>query len=132
MRTKKILLAMLIALVTVSLAHAGTPVLKGSISPVKANVKNTGYSTMAAVKMTAYDDAGGKVGQLCKEVYLRGYGRITAVDYSWQAPNYATGLYWQAKVEKNGTCPNADVPTYDYEEHDSDSDDSDGAYEQHD
>ncbi|SHJ31113.1 hypothetical protein SAMN02745165_02073 [Malonomonas rubra DSM 5091] len=129
---KMIVLAMLLAFVTVTLAQAGTQVAKGQIAPVKVTVKNAGYSTMAAVKMTAYDNAGSKAGQLCKEVYLRGYGNTTAVEYSWQAPNYATGLFWQAKVEKNGECPNVEVPTVDpVPSHDSDSDSDDGAYDYH-
>lgn len=128
---KMLILAVLIAFVTVTLAQAGTVVAKGQFAPVKVSVKNPGYSTMAAVKMTAYDDAGAKAGQLCKEVYLRGYGNTTSVEYSWQAPSYATGLFWQAKVETRGTCPNADVPTYDYTDYHSDSDSDDDAYETH-
>ena len=129
---KMLILAMLIAFVTVTLAQAGTVVAKGQFAPVKISVKNPGYSMMAAVKMTAYDDAGVKASQLCKEVYLRGYGNTTAVEYSWQAPGYATGLFWQAKVEKDGVCPNADVPTYDYHDYsDSDSDSDDDDYEYH-
>lgn len=121
---KKIMLALLIAAVSVTVAHAGTQVLKNEQTTVTASVKNISYGTMAAVKMTGYDDAGGKVGQLCKEVYLRGYGRTTDVDFNWQAPGYATGIYWQAKVEKRGECPNSD-PVYDDHEHDDDEHDDD-------
>lgn len=132
--TKLILLAMIIAFVSVTMAHAGTQVLKNQNAAVKVSVKNvTNNSVRAAVKMTGFDDAGVKVGQLCKEAWL-GEGRTTAVEYAWTAPGYATGIYWQAKVDVNGECPYAEVPTYDYHDHDYDSDsdsDSDGAEEHH-
>ena len=133
MKTAKlILLAMLVAFVSVTLAHAGTQVQVNQAATVKATIKNVNSSTMAAVKVTGYDDAGVKVGQLCKEVYLRGYGNSTDVSYTWNAPAYATGIFWQAKVENNGTCPNVDLPTYDtHDYHDSDSDSDDGAYDSH-
>lgn len=134
MRTAKlILLAMLFAIVSVTLAHAGTQVKINQAATVKASIKNvTNDSVRAAVKMTGYDDAGVKVGQLCKEAWL-GEGRTTAVEYVWNAPAYATGVYWQAKVDVNGDCPNADLPTYDtHNYHDSDdSDDSDSADSDH-
>jgi trans-2-enoyl-CoA reductase len=127
MRTAKlILLAMLFAIVSVTLAHAGTQVKVNQAATVKATIKNvTNDSVRAAVKMTGYDDAGVKVGQLCKEAWL-GEGRTTAIEYAWNAPAYATGVYWQAKVEVNGDCPNAEVPTTEVPsyrfESDSDSD----------
>jgi len=125
--TRLILLAMLIAFVSVTLAHAGVQVKPNQSALVKASVKNmTNDSVRAAVKMTGYDDAGVKVGQLCKEAWLA-EGRTTALEYSWVAPAYATGIYWQAKVEVKGDCPNVDVSTYDYHDyHDSDSDSDSG------
>lgn len=134
MRTAKmILLAMLIAFVSVTLAHAGAQVQVNQAAAVKVSVKNNSNdSVRAAVKMTGYDDAGVKVGQLCKEAWL-GEGRTTAVEYSWNAPAYATGIYWQAKIDVNGDCPNAEVPTYDYHDYhsDSDSDSDDSADSDH-
>ena len=122
--TKLILLAMLFAFVSVTMAHAGTQVKINKAATVKASVQNNSNdSVRAAIKMTGFDDAGVKVGQLCKEAWL-GEGRTTAVEYSWNAPAYATGVYWQAKVEVNGDCPNTEIPTYDFHDyHDSDSDD---------
>jgi len=122
--TKLIIMAMLFAFVSVTLAHAGMQVQINQAATVKASVQNNSNdSVRAAVKMTGFDDAGVKVGQLCKEAWL-GEGRTTAVEYSWNAPAYATGVYWQAKVEVNGDCPNAEIPTYDYHDYyDGDSDD---------
>ncbi len=131
---KPILMAILIAFVTVTLAHAGTQVQVNQATYVKAAVKNlTTRSVPAAVKMTAYDDANVKIGQVCKQVYL-GAGKTTDVYYSWNAPNYATGVYWQAKVEKFGICPSTEVITYyhddddhyDYDDHDDEHDDDAG------
>ncbi|MCP3176848.1 MAG: hypothetical protein AB7F21_09240 [Desulfuromonadales bacterium] len=123
MKTAKlILLAMLIAFVSIPLAHAGTQVKLNQAATVKASVKNTtSQSVRAAVKMTGFDNAGVKIGQLCKEAWLS-EGRTTAVEYTWNAPGYATGVYWQAKVEVNGDCPNSEVPTYDFVDHHHDSD----------
>lgn len=126
MRTAKlILMAVLVAFVTVTLAHAGTQVQINQSAAVKASIKNTTTrSVSAAVKMTGYDDAGTKVGQLCKQVWL-GAGKTTAVDYTWRAPSYATGVYWTAKVEKNSTCPAVAVETYHDDYHNSDDYDDD-------
>lgn len=131
--TKLIIMAMLFAFVSVTLAHAGMQVQINQAATVKASVQNnTNDSVRAAVKMTGYDDAGVKVAQLCKEAWL-GEGRTTAVEYSWNAPAYATGVYWQAKVEANGDCPNAEIPSYDFHDyHDYDSDsDSDADSDHH-
>ena len=130
--TKLIILAMLIAFVSVTLAHAGAQVKINQAATVKASVQNNSNdSVRAAVKMTGYDDAGVKVGQLCKEAWL-GEGRTTALEYSWNAPAYATGVYWQAKVEVNGDCPNAEIPSYDFNDyHHYDSDSDDGADSDH-
>ena len=126
--TKLIIMAMLFAFVSATLAHAGMQVQTNQTTIVKASVQNnTNDSTIAAVKLTGFDDAGVKVGQLCKEVWLK-EGNSTAVEYSWNAPAYATGVYWQAKVEAKGDCPNAEIPSYDfhdYHDYDSDSDDGD-------
>lgn len=134
-KAKVILMAMLIAFVTVTLAHAGTQVQVNQAATVKASVKNlTTRSVPAAVKMTAYDDANMKIGQVCKQAYL-GAGRTTDVYYTWNAPSYATGVYWQAKVEKYGVCPSTTVTTYyhdddehDDDDHDDEHDDDDGDY----
>lgn len=125
--TKLIILAMIIAFVSVTMAHAGLQVQKNQSATVRAEVKNNSNdSVLAAVKMTGFDDAGVKVGQLCKQVWL-GEGKTTAVEYAWTAPGYATGLYWQAKVEVKGECPNVDVGTIDFQDYFDDSDsDSDG------
>lgn len=122
--TKLILLAMLFAFVSVTLANAGTQVKINQAATVKASVQNNSNdSVRAAVKMTGFDDAGVKVGQLCKEAWL-GEGRTTDIEYSWNAPAYATGVYWQAKVDVNGDCPNVEIPDYDFHDYyDSDSDD---------
>ena len=130
--TKLILMAMLFAFVSVTLAHAGAQVQTNQAATVKASVQNNSNdSVRAAVKMTGYDDAGVKVAQLCKEAWL-GEGCNTAVEYAWNAPAYATGVYWQAKVEVNGDCPNTEIQTVDYHDyHDSDSDSDDGADSDH-
>lgn len=131
MRTAKLILtAMLVALVTVTLAHAGTQVQINQSAAIKASIKNTTTrSVIAAVKMTGYDDAGTKIGQLCKQAWL-GAGKTTAVDFSWNAPNYPTGVYWTAKVEKNTLCPSTVISNYhdddyDHDDHDDHDDDHD-------
>ena len=129
--TKLIIMAMLFAFVSVTLAHAGMQVQINQAATVKASVQNnTNDSVRAAVKMTGYDDAGVKVAQLCKEAWL-GEGRTTAIEYSWNAPAYATGVYWQAKVEANGDCPNAEAPTTEIPSYKFDSDSDSDAYEPH-
>ena len=136
--TKLILLAMLFAFVSVTLANAGAQIQINQAATVKASVQNNSNdSVRAAVKMTGYDNVGAKIAQLCKEAWL-GEGRNTAIEYTWNAPPYATGVYWQAKVEVNGDCPNVEQPTYDYDDYhndsddyDSDSDDSDDADSDH-
>lgn len=132
--TKLILLAMLIAFVTVTMAHAGTQVMKNQATTVKASVKNnSNNSVRAAVKLSGYDNAGTKIGQLCKETWL-GEGRTADLEFAWNAPAYATGVYWSSKVEVGGVCPNVvlpevEVPQYQY---DSDSDsDSDADSDHH-
>ena len=130
--TKLILLAMLIAFVSVTMAHAGAQVMKNQSTIVKASVQNNSSdSVLAAVKMSGYDDAGTKIGQLCKQTWLK-EGKSTDVAYAWTAPNYATGVYWSAKVEVGGDCPNSDLPPNDYNEaYDSDSDSDSGADSDH-
>lgn len=125
--TKLILLAMIIAFVSVTMAHAGMQVLKNQGASVNVDVKNnTDRSVLAAVKMTAFDDAGVKISQLCKQAWL-GEDKTTTVEYTWTAPGYATGVYWQAKVDVDGDCPFVEVPDYDFNNYQDDSDsDSDG------
>jgi hypothetical protein len=117
---KIILLAMLIAMSATGLALAAGSVKMNTTTNVSAAVKNTtGESVYAAVKMMGFDKVGTAVGHLCKEVYLPKYN-TTVVNFSWLAPNYETGLYWSAKVDKYGSCG-----THDTDDADSDSD-SDG------
>lgn len=130
MRTAKmILLAMVVALVTVTLAHAGTQVQKNQATTIKASVQNNSNdSVRAAVKLTGYDNAGTKIGQLCQVSWL-GEGRTANLEFAWNAPAYATGIYWSSKVEVGGDCPNVElpdveVPVYRFDsDSDSDSDD---------
>ena len=83
------------------------------------------YCLKAAVKLTAYDDAGTVVGKVCSEQYL--YANSTkTVTYRWQAPNYKTGLYWSPKVVVGGTCINQVIgDDSDDSDDGDDSDDSD-------
>lgn len=134
MRTVKLLvLAMLFAFTTGTLAHAGTQILKNQSTTIKAAVKNnTTRSVLAAVKLTGYDDAGVAIGKLCKSVYL-GAGRTTTVEYPWQAPNYGTGVYWASKVEVNTACPSTTtvVSYHDDDDHDDDDHDDDDDDDHH-
>lgn len=129
--TKLILLAMIIAFVSVTLAHAGAQIKLNQATFVKASVQNNSNdSVRAAVKMTGFDDAGVKVAQLCKEAWL-GEGRTTAIEYAWNAPAYATGVYWQAKVDVSGDCPYVEAPTSEVPDYKFDSDDSDADSDHH-
>lgn len=123
--SKIVLLAMIFAFVTVGMAQAGTQVQLNQNAEVKAAVKNTtGNTVRAAVKLTGYDDVGTAIGHLCQETYLAA-GQTTDLAFTWQAPSYATGIYWSPKVEVGGSCANQDSTT----SYDSDSDsDSDGSY----
>jgi len=122
--TKNILLAILLTLFFVGMAHAGTQVQINQQTLVKAQIENVTHNTVrAAVKLFGYDDAGTVIGHLCQETYL-GAERITTLEFNWQAPAYATGVYWSPKVEVGGNCVNQDT-TYD---HDSDSDSDDHDY----
>ncbi|MFZ5760825.1 MAG: hypothetical protein ACOY32_14510 [Thermodesulfobacteriota bacterium] len=117
---KMIVLAMLIAFFTSGMAFAAGTVKMNATTTVTASVKNnTSRSVYAAVKMMAFDAVGTAVGHLCREVYLRS-NTTTPVSFSWQAPNYETGLYWTAKVDTSADCG-----THDSDDRDSDSD-SDG------
>lgn len=123
MRTVKlIVMAMLIACITGTLANAGTQIMTNRSTTINAAVKNnTSRSISAAVKLTGYDDGGTVIGRLCKSVYL-GSGRTTNVDLAWQAPNYTTGIYWSSKIEVGKKCPSTVVTTTD---DDNDNDDND-------
>ena len=102
---KTILMAILIAGISASLAQAGSTIRVNSSTYVKANVKNTTRNnTSAAVKMTGYDDAGVIVGKLCKKTTLYA-GKTAAISFAWKAPSYPTGIYWSTKVEPNKSCP---------------------------
>ncbi|PLY07729.1 MAG: hypothetical protein C0624_03495 [Desulfuromonas sp.] len=137
MKIKRIvILAMLIAFASVAVASAGTQVYKNEVATVAAKIENnSGRSVPAAVKMSAYDDAGNLIGHLCREAYLSSY-RDNNIEFSWQAPAYATGVYWSTQVEKYGSCGTTDETDYhehtdDYEEHDDEHDDDDYAEEDH-
>ncbi|MBA3007591.1 MAG: hypothetical protein KKB91_14125 [Proteobacteria bacterium] len=136
-----ILLAMVVALASTSMGMAAGSVQMNESVYVSANVKNTTSNALkAAVKLTAYDDAGTVVGKVCSEQYLRANSTKT-VTFRWQAPNYKTGLYWSSKVVVAGTCINQVVgddsdhhddgddsdDSDDDEDHDDDDDDSDDA-----
>ncbi len=117
---KVIILAILLAFTTTGIAMAAGTVKMNTSTTVSASVKNkTSRSVYAAVKMMAFDKVGTAVGHLCKDVYLRS-GVTTPVSFTWQAPNYETGLYWTARVDTSANCGN-----HDGDDRDSDSD-SDG------
>lgn len=121
--SKIVLLAMIFAFITVGMAQAGSQVQLNQNAQVKASVQNTTNSTVrAAVKLFGYDDVGTVIGHLCQEAYLAA-GNTTTLDFAWQAPAYATGIYWSPKVEVGGSCVNQET-SYDNDS-DSDSDDSD-------
>uniref|UniRef100_C6E755 Uncharacterized protein n=1 Tax=Geobacter sp. (strain M21) TaxID=443144 RepID=C6E755_GEOSM len=105
MKAHMIILAILFACVTATLAEAGTQVLINQSTTVKAAVQNTTTrSRIGSIVMTGYDDAGTVIGHLCKNAYLPA-GRTTTVEIPWQAPNYPTGVYWSSKVAVNTFCP---------------------------
>lgn len=123
MKTTRLIAVIMVTLLVMSgMAMAAGPVKMNQSTQVSAAVQNLNSGTSAAVKMTAYDNIGTKVAQLCKEVYLRGSGNTTTVAFDWIAPNYETGLYWSTKVEAGGTCAASSGSTSDYDS-DSDSDD---------
>mgnify|MGYP001179669157 CR=1 FL=1 len=131
-----VILAMLLAFATVTLASAGNQVLKNQSTTLSASVKNnSGASVRAAVKLTGYDDRGGVIGKLCREMYLSAY-RDTTVDFTWQAPAYATGVYWGSKVEVNGSCnstsTDSTTDTSSYHDDYHDDDDYEYGYDHHD
>lgn len=131
MRTvKMIVLSILFACVSATLAQAGSQVKINSSTIIKAAVKNTTTrSTSAAIKLTGYNNAGVVIGSLCKSTWLSA-GKTTYVEFPWTAPNYATGIYWSSKVEVSKSCPttvviNDDHDDDDHDDHDDDHDDDD-------
>jgi len=118
MRTMKLIMMMLLfACISVTLAHAGSSVQKGQSTTINATVKNTTRSSaLVAVKITGYDDSGSVIGHLCQNTYIKA-GRTANVSFPWQAPNYGTGVYWASKVEAGVSCPSS------VDEHDDDDDD---------
>lgn len=117
---KIITLAILLAFTTTGMALAAGSVKMNQATTVSAAVtNNTEHSAYAAVKMMGYDKVGTAVAHLCKEVYLH-HNDTTNVSFTFLAPNYETGLYWTAKVDRDANCG-----THDDNDHDSDSD-SDG------
>jgi len=137
MKMKRIvILAMLIAFASVAVASAGTQVNKNEVATLSAKIENnSGRSVPAAVKLSAYDDAGNLIGHLCREAYLSSY-RPTSIEFTWQAPAYATGVYWSSQVEKYGSCGTTDETDYhehtddyyDDSEHESDDEHDAGDY----
>jgi len=129
--SKIVLLAMVFSIMTVGTALAGTQVQTNQSTDFSASVKNTTRNSVrAAVKLFGYDDAGMVIGHLCQEAWL-GAGRTTSVKFAWQAPAYATGVYWSPKVDVNGTCPNISSDD-DHDDDDDDDDDHDDDREYHD
>lgn len=121
--SKVLLFALVFALAMGTMAHAGSQVQLNQAALVKAAIQNTTNTNVsAAVKLTGYDDVGTIIGHLCQETYL-GANSTQSLSFNWQAPSYATGIYWSPKVVVGGSCETQDV-SYD---RDSDSDsDSDG------
>lgn len=120
---KAILMAILIAGMSATLAQAGSMVKINSTTTLKAAVmNNTRSSASAAVKLTGYNNAGVIIGNLCKSAYLKA-GRTTTLDFSWKAPNYATGIYWSSKVEVGKSCPSTVVVYQDHDDHEYEDDD---------
>lgn len=114
MKAHMIILAILFACVTATMAEAGTQVQINQATTVKAGIKNaTTSNRIGSVVLTGYDDAGTVIGRLCKNVYLPA-GRTTSLELPWQAPAYPTGVYWSSKVAINVFCPS----TYVDDEHD--------------
>jgi flagellar basal body-associated protein FliL len=103
--TMIMILAALFAFTTAGMASAAGTIKKNTSTTVRASVKNTTTtSTKAAVMLKGYDQAGTRVANLCKkDVYLP-KGASTVVSYTWRAPNYATGLYWNSKVNTKNYC----------------------------
>ena len=101
-------------------AQAVTEVKVNQFTDVNVTVQNNAdRAVQAAVRLKGYDGVGTLVGQLCKEVVLAETA-ATRVSYAWQAPAYATGLYWSPQIEVGGTCPNQDRT---WEDDDSSDDD---------
>jgi len=125
-------MVMIFAFACATMAHAGLQVQQSQSVNFTASVENnTDNSVPAAVKLTGFDDRGTVIGHLCQQAWLS-EGRTTDVDFSWQAPAYATGVYWTSKVEVNGDCPNSNNSTYDDDHHDDDDDHHDDDDDHHD
>jgi len=118
--SKVLLLAMVFAFAMGTMAHAGSQIQLNQAAQVQAAIQNTtNNSVSAAVKLTGYDDVGAIIGHLCQETYL-GANRTSTLSFNWQAPSYATGVYWSSKVEVGGSCASQST-SYDTDS-DSDSD----------
>lgn len=116
------LLALIFALTLGSVAQAGSQIQRNQIAQVKAAIENTTHSNVhAAVKLTGYDDSGTIVGHLCQETYLGAYS-TNNLSFSWQAPSYATGIYWSSKVDVDGSCTAQHSGSSTDSDSDSDSD----------
>ncbi|MBI5557157.1 MAG: hypothetical protein HY885_05920 [Deltaproteobacteria bacterium] len=102
---KIITLAILFAFISGGMALAAGTIKRGASTTVSAAVKNTTKTSIkAAVTLMAYDEAGTKVGNLCKNNVNLPKGASTVVKYTWKAPSYKTGLYWTSKVNTQNYC----------------------------
>jgi hypothetical protein len=122
MKLAKIIpLALLLVFTATGMALAAGTIKMGTSTTVSASVQNkTSTTSKAAVTLRAYNQAGTQIASLCKkDVYLP-KNSTTKVTYTWTAPKYATGVYWNSKVNLKNYCD-----TYTYHADDDDHDDHD-------
>lgn len=112
---------LLLVFTTTGMAVAAGTIKMGTSTTVSASVQNkTSTTSKAAVTLRAYNQAGTQIASLCKkDVYLP-KNSTTVVKYTWTAPKYATGLYWNSKVNLKNYCDN-----FNYDDHDDEHDDYD-------
>jgi hypothetical protein len=97
--------ALLLAFTTTGMALAAGTIKMGTSTTVSASVKNTTRTTSkAAVTLMGYDQAGTRVAKLCKKDVSLLKSSSTVVKYTWVAPKYQTGLYWDSKVNLKNYC----------------------------
>ena len=103
-----IIVAVLTLFVASSVVQAAGQIKVNQSTTVSVDVQNNSRDKVrAAVKLSGYDSTGNSVGHLCREVRLKDRS-VTTVEYSWNAPSYATGLYWSPKVEVGESCPGSE------------------------
>jgi len=125
MKLAKIIpLALLLVFTATGMALAAGTIKANTSTTVSASVQNkTSTSSKAAVTLRAYNQAGTKIASLCKkDVYLPKQS-TTKVTYTWIAPKYATGVYWNSKVNLKNYCDTTYTVTNDDDDHDDDDDD---------